>query len=46
MAYFTVLIVCLIIIAVIMVYFPTVIIREMTKVLKVLQQIETNTRKP
>ena len=35
---------CLIIITGIVVYFPTVYIRKMNQVLKVLQEIEANTR--
>ena len=37
---------CLIIITGLMIYLPVVLIRKIDKVLKVLQQIEANSRKP
>ena len=37
---------CLFFIAVIAVYFPTIYIRKTDKILKILQQIEANSRKP
>jgi len=40
------LIVCLLVITIIAVYFPLVHIRLTNKVLKALEQIEANTRKP
>lgn len=43
--YLTCMVGCLIVIALITVYIPTVIIREMNKIAKLLQQIEANTRK-
>ena len=45
MSYLTVAISCLIIITMIMVYFPTVMIRELNKVRDLLEKIEANTRK-
>jgi hypothetical protein len=38
------LVACLVIVTGIVVYFPTVYIRKMNRVLKVLQEIEANTR--
>jgi hypothetical protein len=35
---------CLIIITLMMLYFPTIFIRKMNKLLKTMEQIETNTR--
>jgi hypothetical protein len=37
---------CLFVIAAIAVYFPTIYIRRTDKILKILQQIEANSRKP
>ncbi len=39
------LIVCLLLITAVTIYFPTVIIRKSNRILKVLDQIEANTRK-
>jgi hypothetical protein len=37
---------CLIVITLLMVYWPVLFIRKTDKLLKILQQIEANTRKP
>jgi hypothetical protein len=37
---------CLFVIAAIAVYFPTIYIRRTDKILKILEQIEANSRKP